>query len=380
MTLLLSGTDGLSDVDGSAATPAIRGTDANTGIFFPAADTIAFSEGGAEVARFDSSGNLLLGTTTTGSVGISLPATYNVGWVQGSGASVPNIFRQTSSAATVLANGYRFSATANGFASSFSSSYAKTAISCGTVPGGITFYTDTATTVAAGTDATPSERMRINSSGNVTIGKTDITTSVDGFAVLNSGETRISCSANDVLNLNRNTSNGAIQRFFRSGSLVGQIEGATTGLTYTGINGLTFTATQTASADANTLDDYEEGTWTPVDASGAGLSFSNTSGNCLYTKVGRVVTACFRVSYPTQSNGNFAFIGGLPFTSASTTVACQGVAFAENTYGGDLMGSLQAAETRFILLGVSGGAIVLITNAMLSNKDIRGSITYIASA
>jgi hypothetical protein len=63
MALILDGTNGLSDVDGSAATPAIRGTDANTGIFFPAADTIAFSEGGAEVARFDSAGNLGIGIT-----------------------------------------------------------------------------------------------------------------------------------------------------------------------------------------------------------------------------------------------------------------------------------------------------------------------------
>ena len=63
MSLILSGTDGLSDVDGSAATPAIRGTDANTGIFFPAADTIAFSEGGAESARIDSAGNFGLGVT-----------------------------------------------------------------------------------------------------------------------------------------------------------------------------------------------------------------------------------------------------------------------------------------------------------------------------
>jgi len=65
MTLILSGTDGLSDVDGSAATPAIRGTDANTGIFFPAADTIAFAEGGVESMRIDSSGNLLAGRTNT---------------------------------------------------------------------------------------------------------------------------------------------------------------------------------------------------------------------------------------------------------------------------------------------------------------------------
>jgi len=58
MSLILSGTDGLSDVDGSAATPAIRGTDANTGIFFPAADTIAFSRGGTEAMRINSSGQL----------------------------------------------------------------------------------------------------------------------------------------------------------------------------------------------------------------------------------------------------------------------------------------------------------------------------------
>jgi hypothetical protein len=64
MSLILSGTDGLSDVDGSAATPAIRGTDANTGIFFPAADTIAFSEGGAEAMRITSAGDVGIGTSS----------------------------------------------------------------------------------------------------------------------------------------------------------------------------------------------------------------------------------------------------------------------------------------------------------------------------
>ena len=49
---------------GSAASPALTTTgDTNTGIFFPAADTIAFSEGGAESMRIDSSGNLGLGVT-----------------------------------------------------------------------------------------------------------------------------------------------------------------------------------------------------------------------------------------------------------------------------------------------------------------------------
>jgi len=145
-------------------------------------------------------------------------------------------------------------------------------------------------------------------------------------------------------------------------------------------NGIKFPATQVASADANTLDDYEEGTWTPIDASGASLSFSNTSGNCLYTKVGKVVTACFRVTYPSTANTSFAYIGGLPFTSAVTSAGVQGVAFSEQSIGGDLMGNLQVLDTRFILLGISGGSVIILTNANASTKDIRGSITYIAAS
>jgi hypothetical protein len=92
MTLYLNGTTGVSGVDGSAGTPAIQGTDTNTGISFPAADTIAFNEGGAEVGRFDSSGRLLVGTSTsTGFVppgeSFTTAATLQVSGSSGSGAS-----------------------------------------------------------------------------------------------------------------------------------------------------------------------------------------------------------------------------------------------------------------------------------------------------
>jgi hypothetical protein len=63
MTLILSGTNGLSDVDGDASTPAVRGTDANTGIFF-GADTVGVSTGGAEAMRIDSDGRALVGLTS----------------------------------------------------------------------------------------------------------------------------------------------------------------------------------------------------------------------------------------------------------------------------------------------------------------------------
>jgi hypothetical protein len=133
MSLILSGTDGLSDVDGSASTPAIRGTDTNTGIFFPAADTIAFAEGGAEVARFNSSGNLGIATTSP--------------------SSPLHVFNSTNATVTLQ------SSTNTG--------------SLGNITGAIELQSADIIKFNAGGST---ERMRINSSGDVLIG----TTSTDG--------------------------------------------------------------------------------------------------------------------------------------------------------------------------------------------------------
>jgi hypothetical protein len=82
MALILDGTNGLSDVDGSAATPAIRGSDANTGVFF-GTDIVGVSTGGTERVRVDASGNVGVGTTSPtfalgGGVQINNPVSTDV--------------------------------------------------------------------------------------------------------------------------------------------------------------------------------------------------------------------------------------------------------------------------------------------------------------
>jgi len=101
---------------------------------------------------------------------------------------------------------------------------------------------------------------------------------------------------------------------------------------------IVFPATQNASANANTLDDYEEGTWTPtlaVNGFNNSRTFSSASG--AYTKVGRLVTATCAIAMsgfcrPTS----YVQVSGLPF-SASPTFA--GVFGAENAGTGIQGGS-----------------------------------------
>ena len=79
--------------------------------------------------------------------------------------------------------------------------------------------------------------------------------------------------------------------------------------------GITFPATQVASADANTLDDYEEGTWTPAYVTTGGV-FSYAAQYGQYTKIGNTVYCVMRLYTNTAGNtiGTGAVtISGLPF-------------------------------------------------------------------
>jgi len=94
--------------------------------------------------------------------------------------------------------------------------------------------------------------------------------------------------------------------------------------------GITFPATQSASTDANTLDDYEEGTFTPTYIAGGGsfttLTYFAQTGK--YTKIGNIVYFSINVFTNSVTVGTATgelSIGGLPFTSDSTSQFHQAV-------------------------------------------------------
>ena len=99
---------------------------------------------------------------------------------------------------------------------------------------------------------------------------------------------------------------------------------ATTKLASTGtltVDNIQFPATQVASANANNLDDYEEGTFT-AEFSSAGATFTYSVRQGTYTKVGRVVLFNIYVQLdgtPFTTTANDVIITGLPFTSTTSS-------------------------------------------------------------
>jgi hypothetical protein len=150
-----------------------------------------------------------------------------------------------------------------------------------------------------------------------------------------------------------------------------------------------FPASQNASADANTLDDYEEGTWTPtIGGSGgqSGQAYSIQVG--WYVKVGRLVTAGFRVQL--SSLGTITTdvqVQGLPFASANVanqTASCALGRWQNFTSTYVHLAAVLAPNTTALTLSAATGTAVglsLLVQADLSGTTVlEGTISYLAAS
>jgi hypothetical protein len=149
--------------------------------------------------------------------------------------------------------------------------------------------------------------------------------------------------------------------------------------------GITFPATQSASSDANTLDDYEEGTWTPTlnfNGGTTGITYAAVrSGR--YTKVGRIVTVSFAIILTSKgsSTGN-ANISGLPFASFNNGGACP--AYVGTLVGEDGMTLMPTgtycmawSDSSLYLRSNGASSFSALSNTTFTNTSaIYGTITY----
>jgi hypothetical protein len=107
--------------------------------------------------------------------------------------------------------------------------------------------------------------------------------------------------------------------------------GLGTGVPSSGI-GITFPATQSSSSDGNTLDDYEEGTWTPAVTSGFTTpGYGTRSG--LYTKIGNIVNFFIFLEVSSGTRAASILTISLPITSKNSSGFAGSASWAYATSG-----------------------------------------------
>ena len=139
----------------------------------------------------------------------------------------------------------------------------------------------------------------------------------------------------------------------------------------------------TSNTDANTIDDYEEGTWTldPKGSTTAG-SYSATAMTGHYTKIGRIVHVEYRITAGTISSAAGSFqIHGLPFTVGGVGYPTGSASFYNVDFNPDRRQDASASASYiYFLVSIDNGVWTSIqTSAMSSNHYVHGSLTYAVS-
>jgi hypothetical protein len=318
---------------GSASYPSLSVTgDENTGLFSPGADQLAISTGGIQRATVDSSGRLLVGTSIARA----------------------NFFNTTLSSILQI-EGASSSDSAN---SRFISQTFGTAGAGGPI---YTFAKHRSNSVGGTTVVQSADDLGLlsfqGSDGTEFVAGAQISAQVDGTPGTNNMPGRI------VLSTTPSGSATPVERLRITND--GYLRLAGKGIQFNG-----------DTADANSLDDYEEGTWTP--SIGGTATYSQQVG--IYTKVGRLVTASFLLTVTTRGTGSQQAISGLPFTSAANSRYAGSVSrfasLAANTIA--LSCYVPAVNTliAFFSVNASGTSGTLDPNVIGDGTTIEGSITY----
>jgi len=275
------------------------------------------------------------------------------------------------------------------------------------------------------------ERLRIDGSGNVLVGKTSAAGySTEGIE-LRGGTDNYATFTKDggtAIYANRLTSDGTIIDLRKDGTTVGSIGSVggdmyivtgDTGLRFVDVNdSITATNANGASRDnavdlgntgtrfkdlylsggvylggttsANKLDDYEEGTWTPViaDAVSGGNTSPTTAASAIYTKIGNLVTIQMNIQNidtTGMTGANDIHILGLPFTAISLSgssyftgaLRANVLTFTGNVsvIAGDSSSHLHIAETS----SGSGSDLVNVGEISSGSTDFWFSLTYTAA-
>ena len=236
--------------------------------------------------------------------------------------------------------------------------------------------------------------VTINTSQNVGIGTTSPATNLE--VVNSAGDVIRVSNGTQSLNLGMNNGSGGSYLFenganalrfgtngtermrVNAGAPILCLAGGSTSATGTGI---AFPATQSASTNANTLDDYEEGTWTPAFTPNGGGSATISSAAGTYVKVGKTVTVYWSVyiASVTGATGT-AGIGGLPFTTndsggGGANRAAIGIVREDGSTGYAYQWYLNSNGTSGTVLSLTNLGVVWTVGYIYD-----GSLTYIASA
>ena len=151
--------------------------------------------------------------------------------------------------------------------------------------------------------------------------------------------------------------------------------------------GISFPATQSASTDANTLDDYEEGTFTmtwTADSGSITMNTATTKAN--YTKIGRVVIVNAYALVTSVSSPSGLLNINLPFNSASINGGARSscwIAFNTLGAGGNIATAWpiinDSASTCQVYVGTGTGVSTNFAAYVTANTDARVTFVYITS-